>query len=323
MFNVRCAALVGASLLSAGCAIHPVPQDVTGMKTRDIVRSVRCEARDALRAKLLAFLAQVGGDPSATKYAALLQDDRALWAKFNDHWFSPPVTAILQKFEASAIAYNFALDMTEVNNFDPTIDLADPTIFKFAGFTSPITGGVDRSRENARSFTITDTWINLIVNLDDVYCAPYAHIANYMYPITGKIGLDEMIDAFVDLALFDNLAAPASSSGKPPTMADDLTFTTMLSFGAVPKITLTPFPKNLSVADASLGITLSRKDKHEVTVGLSLPPPAKAVASGRNQPSQLVVTAAGGPAQQAAAQAVEQSIVRFQLLGKTAVVVGF
>jgi hypothetical protein len=156
--------------------------------------------------------------------------------------------------------------------------------------------------------------------LDDVYCAPYAHIANYMYPITGKIGVDEMVDTFVDLALFDNLGPP--SSGKPPAMADDLTFTTLLSFGATPKITLTPFPKGLSVADASLGITLSRKDKHEVTVGLSLPPPAQAMAGGGSQPSQLVITATGGPAQQAAAQAVEQSIVRFQLLGKTAVVLG-
>lgn len=314
------AVLISATYL-AGCAIHPLPEDVTGVKTIDIVRSIRCEARDALRGKIIAFLDQVGGDPAATKYGALLRGDPALWAKFNDRWFSPPVTAILRKFEGSAIAYNFALDMTEVNNLDPTVDLTNPTIVPFGAFTTPLTGGVDRSRENARTFTITDTWINLIQTLDEVYCAPYAHIANYIYPITGRIGIDEMIDTFVDLSLFDNLAAPATASGKPPTMADDLVFTTLLSFGATPKLTFIPFSKGLSVADADLGIMLSRKDKHEVTVGLSLPPSPAAVAAGGSRPNQLVLTASGGPAQQAAAQAVEQSITRFQLLGKTAVVV--
>lgn len=130
---------VVAGLLLKGCAIHPLPENTTGVKTYDIVRSVRCEARDALRKKIIAFLAQVGGDPAATDYALLLQENPALWAKFNSRWFSPPVAAILGKFGNAAIAYNFNLDMTEVNNLDPTIDLIAPV--SFGTFTAAITGG--------------------------------------------------------------------------------------------------------------------------------------------------------------------------------------
>lgn len=202
--------------------------------------------------------------------------------------------------------------MTEVNNLDSTIDLTNPV--SFGTFTSAITGGVDRTRQNIRGFTITDTFIDLVKTLDNVYCAPYAHVANYMYPITGKIGVDEMIDTFVDLARFDNLSN--STSGKPPTMSDNITFTTKLSFDPTPKITLTPFKSDLSVADANLAGTFSRQDQHEVTIGLSLP----VKTPGASQPSQLLITATGGPTQQAAAQAIEQSITRNNL-GRRSVIV--
>src|SRR4051812_33466181 len=41
--------LLSASWL-AGCAIHPLPQDVTWDTTYRIVQKIRCEARDALTA---------------------------------------------------------------------------------------------------------------------------------------------------------------------------------------------------------------------------------------------------------------------------------
>jgi hypothetical protein len=328
------------AVFTTGCAIHPLPENVTGVTTYDIVKSIRCEARDALRGKIVVWLSQGGGNQADTNTAVLLSEDPNLWAKFDPRWFSPPVAAILQRFGAAAIAYNFNLDMIEINNIDPTVDLTAPV--HFGTFTAALTGGVDRSRENTRQFTITDTFFGLIRQLDEVYCAPYAHIANYVYPITGKIGIDEMVDTFVDLALFANLSAAGAGapgagdagggagpgankagagskksaptggggagSGKPPTMADDLVFITKLSFGATPKVVFIPFKSGLSVADASIATTFSRQDKHEVTVGLSLPTPPPG-----SQPTQLLLTAQGGPAQQAAAQAVEQSILRNQL----------
>jgi hypothetical protein len=305
------------AFITGGCSIHPLPDDVTHVSTPDIVRNVRCEARDAIRGKIIAVLGQVEGDPAATKYAQLLHDDPTLWQKFNKLKFSSVVTIGLAKYEQSAVAYNFSLDMTEVNNLDPTIDLTNPV--RLGTFTSSVMGGADRTRENARTFTITDKWDNLITTLDETYCAKFAHVDNYMYPITGRIGIDEMIDTFVDLAQFDNLSG--ASSGKPPTMADDLKFTTKLSIGGTPKVVFTPFSKGLSVADASLATSFSRQDVHQVTVGLSLPLPPGAGATGKNKPSQLLITARGGAAELAAAQAVEQSITRYDLARRSPIIV--
>ena len=41
-------AALAASFLGAGCAIHPLPEDVTGVPTYYIVRQIRCEARSAV-----------------------------------------------------------------------------------------------------------------------------------------------------------------------------------------------------------------------------------------------------------------------------------
>jgi hypothetical protein len=306
MSKLRFAVAVLAAVDVSGCSIHPLPENVTGIPTYPIVRKIRCEARDAIRTKIIKFLNQVEGDPNATKYGAELQENPALWAGFNDKWFSHEVTAMLQKFEGSAIAYNFTFDMTEINNVDATVDLIAPITRGTIG--GPVTAGLDRTRENIRTFTITDKWINLIKNLDDVYCDGFVHEANYIYPITGKVGIDEMIDTFVVLSLFANL------SGAPPTMADSLIFTTKLSGGLTPKIIVAPIGRGLSVADASLASTLSRQDMHKVTVGLSLPvPPAAKTTTTSRKPKELLISANGDATAQAAAQAVEQLLTRFEL----------
>jgi hypothetical protein len=38
---LRALATLSITLLSAGCAIHPVPENVTGVDTEDIVRQIR------------------------------------------------------------------------------------------------------------------------------------------------------------------------------------------------------------------------------------------------------------------------------------------
>ena len=37
-----------AAFVLAGCAIHPLPEDVTGVDTYTIVRQIRCETRQAV-----------------------------------------------------------------------------------------------------------------------------------------------------------------------------------------------------------------------------------------------------------------------------------
>lgn len=46
----------------AGCAIHPLPDDVTGVTTAQIVQQIRCETRDAAIQALTSWLEDLGRD---------------------------------------------------------------------------------------------------------------------------------------------------------------------------------------------------------------------------------------------------------------------
>src|SRR4051812_46838693 len=53
--SIRASALLGALAIS-GCAIHPVQQDVTRIRTVDLVDHIRCETRFAIQDEAIALL---------------------------------------------------------------------------------------------------------------------------------------------------------------------------------------------------------------------------------------------------------------------------
>lgn len=69
--------------LLAGCAIHPLPENVTGIDTPDIVRQIRCESREAVIHEVkrwLTSLAGADGDRIAQLRAKIAQQ---LLAKYD------------------------------------------------------------------------------------------------------------------------------------------------------------------------------------------------------------------------------------------------
>ena len=62
----------------------------------------------------------------------------------------------------------------------------------------------------------------------------------------------------------------AGDKGAPPTMTDDLVFTTTLSASATPTAMFTPLGTALQLTDASLTAAFKRSDVHEVTVGVAI-----------------------------------------------------
>src|SRR5262249_29406395 len=135
----------------------------------------------------------------------------------------------IRKFKDTAIAYDFTFNMTETTNLDPTVDLTRPLTHKTFG--TSIGAGFDRARQNIREFTLTDTFARLFTEIRERYCSEIADGKNYLYPITGRIGIDEMIGTFVRLTLFADLTgqldeADVIGQKGPPTMADTITFTT-------------------------------------------------------------------------------------------------
>src|ERR1700744_2133223 len=145
------------------CAIHPVPQNVTGITTDQIVHKIRCEARQAVldveqhtRPENLATLRSIG------------------------------------------IVYSYQLTMGETDNFD-----LNSTFQRMItnGSESINPGLFDHlMRQNVRAFTTADTYPTLKL-MDQKQCGEEPTVPNYQYPITGRIGIDETIRQFMKLAL--------------------------------------------------------------------------------------------------------------------------
>jgi hypothetical protein len=283
------AAIATLSLsLFSGCAIHPLPEDVTGVDTVTIVRQIRCEAREAVKGELIAWLELLAadhpyqkGDPIAQRLLALYAQDPDQISTFSPKLFPgseyKQVRNLINTFANTGIAYNFDLTMTENNDLTGGADFLKPL---FNGkFTLGVSAGAMRERKNNRIFTITDTFGSLIQKVNTPvrghrYCDGHVVYANYIYPIVGRVGVDEVVRTFIRLTLFGNLAATAdkATAEKPgaPTMADQLSFTTLLTASANPSVVFSPAGTKFQVVDANLMAGVKRSDVHKVTLGLAL-----------------------------------------------------
>jgi hypothetical protein len=250
------ASSLALALASSGCAIHPQPRDVTGVPTFEIVQRIRRETAARLSAEFEA-------DPDSS-------------TKLNPNLFNGEVRKTLSAFWTTGVAYNFKLDMTEINNADGSLNIG--SLFGRRLFGVALTAGLDRTRENTRTFTVTDNFGELVKGLTG--CQKEIVGPNYIYPITGRIGVEDMIQEFVYMSIFANLGAesttPATVPKGPPTLVDALAFTTKISGSVNPTVAFSPVGKELGVTTAGVDLVASRTDLHQVIVGLALAPAGQA-----------------------------------------------
>lgn len=321
----RFALLLAAAPLVSGCAIHPVPADVTGVDTATIVKQIRCETREALTDFIKERLEKLANDGYVEAQILLrrYRSDRNSIEDFHPRLFPGPqyveVRRFINLFADTAIAYNFDLTMTENN--DLTTDFSLIKALTTPNFTLGISAGAMRKRSNQRVFTITDTFGYLVTRLNRMnsdrerYCDGKIVRENYVYPIAGRIGVDKTVIAFMDLTVFGSLGSADKGKG-PPTMADKLTFTTAVSLSANPKIEFTPVTTAFQLSSAGLKASADRTDQHQVSVGLSVgdrglaelgafrsfafSPQRGGLYTGER------VTGGGTPAEQRAVEAIDQ-----------------
>jgi hypothetical protein len=278
----RSAAIVAAGALLAACAIHPEPENVTGIDTADIVKQIRCETRDAARKIILNDLEALGtgGDAKALALFSEFQATPDLMTTFNPTVSFPGpgyshVRDFFNVIYSAAIAYNFDLTMNEENDLGTTANFLGQWQSKLM---LGITGDVNRTRENLRTFTIADTFNYLLTTLNNPvrgvhYCDGHvAQGSNYIYPLAGRIGVYNTVYEFFQMALFDNLAADKAKPGVggAPALADQLTFTTTVDLLPTPKFIFSPVKTAWQIADISSPATFKRKDTHQVTVAVAL-----------------------------------------------------
>ena len=302
---------VACALVASGCAIRPLPEDVSGVPTYTIVRQIRCETRQAIFDSAVQWLTSERVDPASRLIGIEFKEGLRPIHTLRPGLFKGRVANLIALFFDSGVAYDFELEGTEVNNVGASVDLLKP--FTKGSFTMGIGASADRQRQNTRIFAATDKFSTLIRMPDD-YCVldgHYNHLVekNYMYPATGKIGVKRHVQDFIELTLFAGLAG---KEGKPPTVADQLEFETVIFSTVTPKVTFAPAGTDLSLAEASLIGHVKRKDRHKITMGLSVGGPGNKLLEPTRSTyfTPLLVGTVPGSSEQRALEAVNQLLTR-------------
>jgi hypothetical protein len=217
---LRSATAIVLAVGVAACAIHPLPENLTGVTSEVIVARVRCEARQGVREAYLTYLTGSG----AEELSALLADaDPPTWPTVvRQYDVKHPINYYRQLlwFGGGAIAYDFTFDMTEMNNVDPTLKGTKPMTSGTRIFG--LSASADRTRHAIRDFSITDSFGGLL-NIPSKECEGKLVGPNYIYPITGEIGLREMTDTFVRLWLIDKVPFSPAAEKKIASLDTKIT----------------------------------------------------------------------------------------------------
>jgi len=265
------------AILISGCTIHPLPENVTGLNTNAIVLRIRCEARTALKHATTAFLLNPAFKfrENTTRIAQDLDTGALRFADFNPTVLEPFARDNLLKYEGAAIAYDFTFDIAEGNAAGGAVSFIGSVTKGAFGVGFGATS--DFNRQTIRNFRVTDTFGEL---RRMQLCEDETPVnRNYIYPVTGTVGLDELVMTFVDLNEFQRLGNVDPKS-KVPVLADTFNFQTTIGGTATPSVILSPVKPRFELASASLPLSASRRDTHKLVIAMSLPPATKGVSVG-------------------------------------------
>ena len=235
----------------AGCSTRPIPDDVSQVPTEDIVRSMRCETKHAVRDRIAFELGKIEASDIEAEHV-LDPVNLAHVRKRN-----PKLAAKLLAYGASSIAYRFEFSISEANDATAALGLKIP--FTTTAFDLAASGEFKKQREGLRRFETVETFADLA----KLPCADFVtRDRNLIYPVTGSIGMAKAVHTFVELTEF---------GGAKGEFTDTLTFTTSISGSLKPALTLAPVPSSFRVITASGELSAARIDKHAVTISFAFP----------------------------------------------------
>lgn len=263
-------ALTAAAALLPSCAIRPLPEDVTRLNTYAIVTRIRCEARDAVLSELIEYLKNSRSNVSPEIVSQIEKDPNTI-ANFDRSSLPTSTRKKIDLYSNAAIVYDFEFDMSQHsrNSLGATLnDTWSSGIFKLG-----VSGANERTRRNQRRFRVEDNFYKLFTA--PPRCEPYSENGkfkrepNYAYPITGYIGLQEIIDTFWRLNEDHILGSTDSEQPKVNKLADEIQFTTKNSLSAIPSAELDP-ARHLKIVAVDAESSHWRQDIHTVTIGIAV-----------------------------------------------------
>jgi hypothetical protein len=237
-----------------GCSTFPDVEDVTRKSTLTIVKQIRCEARQAV-----------------LDYA---------------YHYKDAANPLNINYKTASIAYDFKFDITEINNAGADATGTLPYTLGVNNFFSLFAEGhFDRTRNTLREFRIIDSFEELYhTRCNDVAPQP----ENLIYPISGEIGMYDVIKKFIKLQQINNAKA-----GEVFTFSDTLTFTTFLKAGVQPTLMVGSLADRFRLTSANGDFNASRKDIHEVVVSMAGDKPRAAGAKASGEPAAVAAKRLG------------------------------
>ncbi len=162
-----------------------------------------------------------------------------------------------QGFNDASIVYQFTFDINEHNDANAGFTLLNP--FANGTFNLAATGAANRERDGLRNFELIDSFNDL----RKLNCSRDREV-NWLYPLTGDVGMYDSVATFIRLQKADN---PGGT--RIFTFADTLTYITTFTGGATATMTLSPVPQQFRFTAANAGFTASRTDTHKVVVTMA------------------------------------------------------
>src|ERR1700691_6818578 len=139
-------------LALSACSVHPLPEDVTNVKTVTIVRQNRCEARAAIIEAQSRYL---------THHKYIVNNVEDLRRVKADKRLDPVIAKNLAYFDTTGIVYSYSLDGTVTNGLTLSGDVIEPLMHPGTATLSPSVSNT-LVRDNIRTFTISDNFAGLI-----------------------------------------------------------------------------------------------------------------------------------------------------------------
>jgi hypothetical protein len=250
------------AVLLAGCSLHPLPDDVSPIPTEEIVRSARCE----LRLGLFEEIEHVLNSRGITNWTArdIGQNFGAFVIWLKDHVKKNPknadLVAKLNLYGNVAVAYDFDFKITEDNNSDASLGFKVPYTLT-SSLALNASGSLHKQRFGDRAFKAQETFADMVSR--NIWCVGFKpRERNILYPITGSIGLQKVVETFVSIS---------EQGGGKDSFVDTITFTTTISGSVNPILTLAPVPRSFRLVNASGTFESDRTDIHKVVISLAFP----------------------------------------------------
>lgn len=279
---MKLALIVALPCFLTACSVHPLPDDVTPDNTLSIVNKVRCEAKEAMKNRLLQVLAEDPQDLKSLSTHNRIKSGNLDVGDVTADMISAQALAKIDSFANSGIGMAFTLTATEADNGAASAKFALP--FTDGALNLSVNAGKNLTRKNVRTVSLAETWQELV----DQDCSQVtASHRNMLYPITGEIGLAEVLDTYIDLI--------SQGPKKVKAFSEKLTFTTQLLGGVQPSLELKPLADKLKLVNANGNFSATRTDEHDVLIVLSKPvPPTDDLVVKLADNVKLVVTAPKG-----------------------------